>query len=212
MNSKKLALVVVALLLQGCVSLRDSAPVPTQYRIRALPAQAGDPAVLPYSIAVEKPGVVSWLNTSRIALTYRDGQLLDYYAGAQWSAQLDTVLEEFIVESLLRDFSFVAGSGQALSQGTDYKLTTRVLDYQAEYPASPVSGPPRARVTLVVTLVRRADQSVVTQLRVSDVQKAGSNTLLTITATLERLLQESFVEIQRSIRAQVAEDRRTARQ
>lgn len=205
----KLTTLTVLLLLSGCVSFEDNTPPPTQYRIQAIPQTSQNTDVLPYTITVEKPVVVSGLNTNRIALTLRDGRVLDYYSGAQWSARLDTVLEEFIVESLLRDFKVVLESN-AVNQDADYMITTRVLDYQAEYPTSSSAAPPQLKVALVATLIRLNDRSVVNQVRISDKRTAERNTLGDVTHVLESMLQDAFIQIQKSFRQLIASDVQTA--
>jgi ABC-type uncharacterized transport system auxiliary subunit len=197
------------LLLNGCVSFEDNATPPTQYRIQAMQQTSKNTNVLPYTITVKKPVVVSGLNTNRIALTLRDGRVLDYYSGAQWSARLDTVLEEFIVESLSRDFKVVLESSAA-NQDADYMITTRVLDYQAEYPTSSNSDLPQLKVALVATVIRLNDRSVVDQVRISDKRTAERNTLGDVTHVLESMLQDAFIQIKKSLRQSVAVDAQAA--
>jgi ABC-type uncharacterized transport system auxiliary subunit len=204
-NKPKIALAGLAFLLNGCVSLKDNAPVPTQYRIQAQHISTNAKA-LPYTITVGKPDVVSWLNTNRVALTLQNGRVLDYFSGAQWSGRLDTVLEVFIVESLSRDYEVVLESTHGVNKNADYKLMTRVINYQAEYPKSPTTDLPELNITLVVTLIRSNDGVVVKQMRISNKQKATSNTLMDITDVLENMLQDAFAEIQESLRQLIIKD------
>jgi len=51
-------------------------------------------------IVVPKPELPPGLDTERIALYLDQGHRLDYYADARWSARLDELLQNFLIEKV----------------------------------------------------------------------------------------------------------------
>lgn len=189
-------LVVVVPLLSGCVSFKDDAPPLQRYLLHPVPpAQAGGRIPeLEVSIVLARPEVAPGLDTERIAVV-RDQRKLDYYAGARWAAPLPDVLHEFFVANLENRYK-VAGLGDnPLHINARYRLEITVRDFQAEYVSDDTNMTPELRVTLVAAFANQDDDDMVLRLKRSRNAQSADNTLSSVTAGLERLLQDLYLEV-----------------
>ena len=113
MNKYNIFLLCGFLFLTGC--LTSNIPTPTYYLLN--PAQSNHEVKpqLPLSLVIERPTIVSGLNTDRIALIKNNGRELDYFAQARWNGQLDKIVQDFIVESFENNYNIVeVGSSSCL--------------------------------------------------------------------------------------------------
>ena len=193
---KKIILSSLAVfLLSGCISLKDDTPPPTLFLINAQHLDQTQKTELPYSITVDKPKVVSGLNTDRIALVKENGRVLDYYAEARWNGRLENIVQDFIIETLENQFRVVSISDSVVDQKANYKVLTHIRDFHAEYEDGNLNQIPLLKVSMAVSLLRLKDNEVLARYNIHEEQRAQSNTLTDITYGLEELTQKAFSEI-----------------
>ena len=181
-----LSLAVVSLFLGGCFT---STEPPIQHYVLHPSGVDGDVRVrVPASIIVEKPSVVSGLNTDRIALLKNDRRKLDYFAAARWNGELDVILQDFIIETLENSYDIVEVDATGLRQDADYVVVTKVRDFQAEYDES-LGDAPNLRVSLVISVLKLPSLEPVERFIKTEEVKAEENSMQAVTQGLEMLLQ-----------------------
>jgi cholesterol transport system auxiliary component len=122
----------------------------------------------------------------------RDGQKLDFYAGARWAAPLPEVIEQVAVEALRArgGFRAVLGDGAAFASGQTLQL--EIVRCTAVYAGS---GAPEVQVKLVASFGRRDDRQLLgTQLLEAKVQ-AGDNRLGAVAAAYERAVNMALAQL-----------------
>ncbi len=135
---------------------------------------------------VPKPELPAGFDTERIALFLDQGRRLDYYADAKWSARLDDLLQDFLIQKAQQDLpGKVVGSPDLAA--AKYKLALKVDDFEPVYMDAPDKAP-RLDVAMTVTVVTLPGETVKTQFSVKKSVPASGNTLTTITNELGDLL------------------------
>ena len=182
-------------LMSACVSFNEQAPPPQRYLLHPVtPTEDIPMPELPVSIVVARPQVAPGLDTERIAVV-RDRRQLDYYADARWAGTLPAVLHEFFVASLENSYRLPGLGEDPVRSDARYRLDFKVRAFQAEYVDDDIEAAPMLRVTLVAAFVRRDDDRTVLRLKQSRSAQATSNSLGAVTHGIERLTQDSFVEL-----------------
>ena len=180
------AATALTLLMAGCAATHQRAS--TQYLLHPLtPAEASASIDRP-SLLIAKPSVASGLETDRVAAFLHQGRELDYFAGARWSGRLDDVVHEFLLESFDGRYAVVDTELPGASHAADYLLATKVRDFQAEFTSGP-QGAPTLRVRVAATLVALPSGEVRARMVESASQQALDESLRTVTAGIEQLLQ-----------------------
>lgn len=197
-NPLFLALSAAALLLSACSNvLTKSGPPDTTYLLHPVSTEPRQTAASsnPTVLEVQQPGLPAGLDTSQIALFTEGGRRLDHYAGANWAGNLDDVLQNFTVQSTRRAFPSLVVDDRNLDVLADYRLSTKVIDFQPVYSGSDTkTASPELRVNIVFTLVRLPEESVVTHFAVMKKGMANANNLTTITTGLETLLRDAHAD------------------
>ena len=144
-------------------------------------------------VLVPRPELPKGYDTERITLLFEQGHRLDYYADAKWSARLDDLLQDFIVQMVrhvLRDRIAATTSTAAAAR---YKLAVEITDFQPVYGAA-ADSPPRLDVAMTVTLVALPDETAKAQFSLKKSAPASANTMTAVTKELELLLQSLIKE------------------
>lgn len=192
MINKYIMLSVVTFLLTGC--LTSNVPAPTLYVLNPQNIEVGIPSNAPISIIIEKPSVVSGLNTDRIALIKNNGRELDYFAEARWNGQLDKIVQDFIIESFEKDYDIIEVDTSSRHQKADYLVVTKIRDFQAEYGDS-TNLPPTIKVTIVCSILKLPSKNSLNRIIKTKEKKLEANSMQEITRGFEELLQQSASEI-----------------
>ena len=180
-------------LLGGCSSiLQSSEPTPTIYSLRAVGSQAN--VATDHSrktatiIEVQRPSLPPGFDSARIAMYLGGGRRLDYYSGAKWASPLDEVLQDFTNQSVRKTFThvIVAAPGQAID--SSYRLQTAINDFEPVYASGPDS-PPVLTASITFTLLAMPEERIVTSFTVEKQAQSQDNTMSSIMAGLESLLQ-----------------------
>lgn len=189
---KKLILALLSVFLfSGCASLLTSNEEPQAiYSLKEAkdiaPISSANASAL--VLEIQRPVLPPGFDTSRIAMYLENGRRMDYYASAKWASPLDEVIQEFTVQTARKTFAdaIVAASGQALE--SDYRLQTKVNEFQPVYANGPEAAP--LLVTSVsFTLLAMPEERIVTSFTIDQQVQAHMNTLGSVTAGLEYLLQ-----------------------
>ena len=126
-------LVASALLLAGCVGLRNSAPADQEYALEPpMPAAVG--AAGAGSLAVQLPVAGPGLDSNRIVVAREDGRL-DHYAASRWSAAVPELLLPLVVEALRDAGHYQIVEAEGAPFASDYVLRIEIRRFTAEYGA-----------------------------------------------------------------------------
>jgi ABC-type uncharacterized transport system auxiliary subunit len=196
-KARFLLLPFVLLIVSGCISLPGgdkNAPPADIYTLHApQAAKAGVAAKTGVVVAVPKPEVPPGFGTERIALQLEQGRRLDYYANAKWSARLEDLLQQFIIQTARQSLPGKIFDTPDLAKAARYKMVVKVTDFQAVYPNAP-DTPPRLDVAMTVTVLALPGEAVKTQFTLSRQAQASANTMTAVTQGLESLLQSVTAE------------------
>ena len=198
-QARPLGLVVLPLLLMtGCASFlggSKQAPPESIYTIHAAETGTNAESVKREQsvVVIPKPELPPGLNTERIALYLDQGQRLDYYADAKWSAPLDALLQDFLVEKARRQLPRKIVGTPDLAASARYKLAVKVTDFGPVYEEGP-NRPPRLDVGMTVTVLALPSETVKAQFSVKKSMPSADNKLKEVTNGLENVLQAATDE------------------
>lgn len=184
-------------LLLACVSgLHSTQPAQQQYllSLQAPPANlSSETRPAPHStLLVLRPTAAAGLDEPGIAVL-RPGQRLDYYNDARWAQAAPAMLQALLIEALRREgrFSLVEPDTGAFNAG--YLLSVDITSFNAQYDAA--GGPPVIHVSLVCTLGRATDRSVLTTLSVNSSVSAAADKLHEVIAAFEQATNQALWRI-----------------
>ena len=198
----------LALLLGACTSLKSNVQVPQAWALRyaplapevaaagatlrALPASpAGAAGAQLQSLQVLRPLAAPGLDDDHITLL-REGQKLDFYAGARWAAPLPEVIEQVAIEALRARGGFRAVLGDGAAFASEQSLQLEIVRCSAVYAGS---GAPEVQVKLVASFGRRDDRRLLaTQVLEAKVQ-ATENRLGAVAAAYERAVNIALAQL-----------------
>jgi ABC-type uncharacterized transport system auxiliary subunit len=199
---------VLALLLGACSSFKSNVQVPQAWALRYAPlapevaAAGATPRALPAApsgaagaqlpaLQVLRPIAAPGLDDDHITLL-REGQKLDFYAGARWAAPLPEVIEQVAVEALRARGSFRAVFGAGAAFASEQSLQLEILRCSAVYAGS---GAPEVQVKLLASFGRRDDRRLLaTQVLEAKVQ-ASENRLGAVAAAYERAVNIALAQL-----------------
>jgi ABC-type uncharacterized transport system auxiliary subunit len=191
-------LLLSSLALSGCISVGGASsknePAPSVYTLHVTAAKV-NPGTLHKSavIVVPTPEVPAGFGTDKIALSFEEDHRLDYYAGAKWSARLDDLLQDFIIQTMRRALPGVTVGTPDLGASAQYRLTVQVVDFQPVYPKTADTAP-RLDVALTLTLAALPGGAVKTSISLKRSAQASANTQTAVTTGMEQLLQSVMDE------------------
>lgn len=189
---KMIPALLSVLVLSGCASLLTSNSEPQAIyslkEARDITALNSSTSGLSHVLEIQRPVLPPGFDTARIAMYLENGRRMDYYADAKWASPLDEVLQEFTLQTARKTFpqAIVAVSGQALD--ADYRLQIKVNEFQPVY-SGVAETAPLIVASLSFTLLAMPEERIVTSFTIEQQEAAQANTLGSITAGLERLLQ-----------------------
>ena len=133
------------------------------------------------------------IETERIALYLNDGHRLDYYSDAKWSAALDELLQDFLVQEAQKKMPASAVGTTDLAASARYRLAVKFADFEPVYADGPDKAP-TLTVAMTMTVVSLPGEKVQAQFTVRRTAPASANTLTAVTDGLETLLKTSTDE------------------
>jgi len=191
---------VLPLALTGCLSLsssgaKDASSIYTLHASASAAAQAPTPAQARGRevVVVPKPELPAGLGTERIALYLEQGRKLDYYADAKWSAPLDDLLQDYVIQRAKLDLPGKVVGTPDLAPSARYRLALKVTDFGPVY-ADMADKAPRLDVALTATVIALPGETVKTQFTVKKSSAASANSLTAITNELGTLLASATDE------------------
>jgi cholesterol transport system auxiliary component len=178
------------LLIAGCVGSAFDSELPAThvYVLTPLAASSEVGTPIPASLTVARPTARPGLDTDRIAVLQPDRRL-DYYAGARWGAEAQSVVQDLLVQSLRNTGRLATVQGDMSQFVADYVLQTDIADFQAESGGS--STNPTARITLIFTLGRLKDRKPLAAFTATGTAPATANTLSATVEAFEAAYQQA---------------------
>ncbi len=191
---------VLPLALTGCLSLpssgaKDASSIYTLHASASAAAKAPTPAQARGRevVVVPKPELPAGLGTERIALYLQEGRKLDYYADAKWSARLDDLLQDYVIQRAKQDLPGKVVGTPDLAPSARYRLALKGTDFGPGY-ADMADKAPRLDVALTATVIALPGETVKTQFTVKKSSAASANSLTAITNELGTLLASATDE------------------
>lgn len=183
----------LALLLGACTSFKSNEKVPQAWALRYAPLApevAATGAQRP-ALQVLRPSAAPGLDDDHITLL-REGQKLDFYAGARWAGPLPEMIAQVAVESLRARGSYRAVLGDGAAFVAEQALQLEIVRCTAVYAGS---GAPEVQVKLVASFGRREDRRLLaTQVLEAKVQ-ASENRLGAVAAAYERAVNTALAQL-----------------
>ncbi len=184
-----LAVLAAVVLMAACASFERNVPEPKVYRLPAAVAPAG-PAV-EADLLVLEPTVAPGLDTERIASLW-PGDRIDYYAGVRWTGALGSTVQVSLVQGARASGRLRTVEGDPGRFRASHVLGIEIERFEADYAQG---EPPRACVSMTVTLARHADRRALGTWTKSAEVAASANTLSAVTAALGQAYAQAGSEL-----------------
>jgi ABC-type uncharacterized transport system auxiliary subunit len=183
--------------LTGCFSgLSSKLPAQQRYvlqpRLAAPAAQASAPAG---SVVVLRPSAAAGLGGDGIAVL-RPGARLDYYSDARWAGDAPSTLQSLVIDSLRNAGSFVTVESDSGPFAAQYILGLELEHFEARYSGD---GPPSIEVTLVCSLGRRSDRSVIVSFTAHSSVQADADRMQAVIAAFGQATSQAMTQIAANI-------------
>jgi ABC-type uncharacterized transport system auxiliary subunit len=143
-------------------------------------------------VVVPVPEVPPGFDSERIAIQFEDGRV-DYYADARWSARLDELVQNVVIERAQRKLSGAIVGRPGVVPSANYRLSVKLTSFGPLYKAS-ADMPPRLNAGVNVTVIELPQETIRAQFTVSKTAMASENRLGVITNDLRSLLNSAVDE------------------
>jgi cholesterol transport system auxiliary component len=204
-NMPALAAAIVATLLTGCSGFKSNSTSTQIYLLQPeLPVSTSPAAVSTgingnaarSTLAVLLPMAAPGLANERIALTRSDGRL-DYFGASRWPAELPEVLQTLTIDALRARGRFASVQNAVIPSSAEYALQIEVRHFEAQYPGTELGGSalPAVQVTLVCTLIRRADRTAVVSFTAETSVPAAANRMSAVMRAFDEALGSSLQQL-----------------
>jgi ABC-type uncharacterized transport system auxiliary subunit len=178
------------------------------YSLRPPPAREGvSPAPVDRSVVVlvSKPELPKGFETERITLLFEQEHRIEYYAGAKWSAPLEDLLQDYMVQMARQVAPDKLVPTTDTTLAARHKLVVKVSDFQPVYQGTAESLP-RLDVAITVLVVGQPGDRVEAQFSLKRSAPASANRLGIVVQELEGLWREVARETMEKLLA-TAEER-----
>ena len=185
------ALILTALI-SGCSTsnlLTSTEPQQTIYTLRPVSPMGAPSNIAARVVEIASPSLPPAMDGERIALHLNNGQKLDYYASARWSASLGFIIQDFTRRSASAVLPYVVAVTSDQQIDADYRLQIKVNEFQPVYKED-ITAAPLLKVNVEFTLIRLPSDQIVSSFTLAKQDQLQENRLDQITVGLERLLQE----------------------
>lgn len=191
----------------GCSTagvLKSTEPQQTVYTLRPV-EPAGAPSGIPARvIEIATPALPPGMDTDRVALFLANGQKLDYYAAARWSAPLRRIIQDVTRRNASAVLPYVVAVTPEQGMAATFRLQIKVNEFQPVYETD-ANGVPLLKANLEFALVRANSDKLISSFTLSKEERANDNKLDAITSGLELMLQdlerEAFTRLDETLRA-----------
>lgn len=204
---KIIAALALILALGGCSSgslLTSTEPQQTIYTLRPIASTGAASGTSARVLEISTPSLPPGMESDRIALFLDDGQKIDYFASARWSASLDYIIQDFTRRTASAALPYVVAVTKDQSIEADYRLQIKVNEFQPVYGAD-AKAAPVLKANIEFTLIRLPSDQIVSSFTLSKQEALQENRLDLITLGLEKLLQdierEAFAKIDTKLQA-----------
>lgn len=195
------------MMLGGCSTsklLTSTEPQQTIYTLRPITSTGDASTMNARVLEISMPSLPPGMERERIALFLDDGQKIDYYASARWSANLDYILQDFTRRSVSAVLPYVVAVTSDQNIEAEYRLQMKINELQPVYGADSKTIP-ILKTSIDFTLIRLPDDRVISSFTLSKQETPAENRLDVITLGLEKLLQdiarEAFLKIDPKLQA-----------
>lgn len=181
-----------ALIITGCSPnkiLTSTQPQQTIYTLRPVETTAMPSNATARVVEIATPSLPPGMDTDRIALFLENGQKVDYYAAARWSAPLRYILQDFTRRNAIAVLPYVVPVTPEQNIQADYRLQMKINEFQPVYETS-YEKAPLIKVNVEFSMVHVASDKIISSFTLSKQEQASENRLDIIMAGLERILQE----------------------
>lgn len=179
------------LFLAGCADVIGPLPEPKLYVLAPKLAPVPGPAV-PWSLAVERPGADSNLDSERIVLT-RPPAEADFYANAAWTDQVPALVQNKLVEAFESSGRIASAARDGDGIRSDYILKSDLRDFEARYDQG--EGAPLAVVTLAVKLVETRGRRIADAAVFSKQSRASANAIVPAVSAMTEAFSEVMADL-----------------
>ena len=197
----------LALLLAGCSTselLKSTEPQQTIYTLRPVEPSGLGSAAAARVVEITAPTLPPGMDSDRYVLFLDDGQKLDYFAAARWSAPLDYIVQDVTRRSASAVQPYIVATTPGQGVDPDYRLQMKVNEFQPVYGADSMAAP-TLKVSIEFTLVAVPEDKIVSSFTLTKHDVAAENRLDGITSGLEHMLQEiereAFMKLDPKLRA-----------
>jgi ABC-type uncharacterized transport system auxiliary subunit len=200
MKTVRHAALASSLALSACISLpfgkTEERPPPVMYTLHEPNAGVMDVATEAMGrvvVVVPLPELPPGFDTNRIAIQFEDGRV-DYYADAQWSARLDELVQDVLIQRAQRIFSGAIVGKPGVVPAANYRLVARITGFGPLYKSS-ADMAPRLNASVTLTVIELPQETIRTQFSVTKTAMASENRLSTITNDLRGLLHSAVDDV-----------------
>ncbi len=200
MKGRAICIVFISLtmfILCSCAPLQSTQASPAIYRLQTPKESTGcSGQVTDFPVvSMLKPELPAGLDTDQIAVYLQGGRRLDYAADARWAANLDEMIQAFMISYLQRNCRSLIVQEPRFDVPPAYRLLVKIYNFQPVYDGA-AQGTPDLRVSAAFTLIRLPAGQVVVDFTLSENRLAQENNLTAITAGLEDLLRKIMDDAQ----------------
>lgn len=156
-------------------------------------------------VLVSKPELPKGFETERITLLFEREHRIEYYADARWSARLDDLLQDYLVQMARQVAPGRLLPTKDATLAPRHKLVMKVTDFQPVYQGTAESLP-RLDVAMTVLVVGQPGDRVEAQFNLKRSAPASANRLGIVVQELEGLWREVAREAMEKLLA-TAEER-----
>lgn len=194
--------------LAGCNTanvLKSTEPQQTVYTLRPLEPLEKNSNVPARVLEIAMPTLPPGMDTDRIALFLANGQKLDYYAAARWSAPLRRIVQDVTRRNVSAVLPYVVAVTTEQGMDADYRLQVKVNELQPVYEDG-ANNVPLLKANVEFSLVRANSDKLISSFTLFKEERASDNKLDAITLGLEKMLQdierEAFIKLDAKLRAE----------
>jgi cholesterol transport system auxiliary component len=167
----------------GACQLPGSSAAPREFRVTAPSTFATDLPEVDWSLAVDRPTVLTAIDSALIARL--SGVEVDYYAGAAWVDRPTAMIEPLLIAAFRNSGAIKVVVERRSEVRPDFLLQTNIAAFQAE---PNESGPPLARVAIAATLLAMPQRDVVGTTEIARTVAVQSTELAAIAAAIDAAL------------------------
>lgn len=195
---RRLASVLLVLLVAGCASvLRSNAPPVQVYTLRAGDASSGGNAeahaAVAASLRIAHPLAGPGLGTSGIVLLQPDHRM-NVYAASAWASDAPALVEALVTQTLRASGEWSSVEDAESPFPSDYLLQISIRRFEADYSAG-TDAAPTVHVILDCTLGVEDGRTIVSSFVAAGSAGAGANKLGEVVAAFQQATDQALASL-----------------